>query len=34
LVVELDRCDTDIMQAVRKSYQYLSGKGVGRGNKD
>ena len=34
LVVELDRCDTDIMQAVHKSYQYLSGKGVGRGNKD
>jgi len=34
LVVELDRCDTDIMQAVRKSYQYLSGKGLGRGNKN
>jgi sugar phosphate isomerase/epimerase len=34
LVVELDRCDTDVMQAVRKSYQYLSGKGLGRGNKN
>jgi sugar phosphate isomerase/epimerase len=34
LVVELDRCDTDIMEAVRKSYQYLVGKGLGRGNKN
>ena len=34
LVVELDRCDTDILQAVHKSYQYLSGKGLGRGNKN
>jgi sugar phosphate isomerase/epimerase len=34
LVVELDRCDTDIMEAVRKSYQYLIGKGLGRGNKN
>lgn len=24
-VVELDRCDTDILEAVRKSHQYLSG---------
>jgi sugar phosphate isomerase/epimerase len=34
LVVELDRCDTDIMEAVRKSYQYLVEKGLGRGNKE
>ena len=34
LVVELDRCDTDIMEAIRKSYQYLVGKGLGRGNKN
>lgn len=25
-IVELDRCDTDMMQAVEKSYQYLMGK--------
>ena len=34
LVVELDRCATDVMEAVRKSYQYLVGKGLGRGNKN
>jgi sugar phosphate isomerase/epimerase len=34
LVVELDRCATDIMEAVRKSYEYLIAKGLGRGNKD
>ena len=34
LVVELDRCATDMMEAVRKSYQYLIGKGLGRGNKN
>jgi len=33
LVVELDRCATDIMEAVRKSYQYLIGKGLASGNK-
>ena len=33
LVVELDRCATDVMEAVRKSYQYLVGNGLGRGNK-
>ena len=32
LVVELDRCATDMLEAVRKSYQYLIGKGLGRGN--
>ena len=34
LVVELDRCATDMMEAVRKSYRYLVGKGLGRGNKN
>jgi len=34
LVVELDRCATDMLEAVRKSYHYLIGKGLGRGNKN
>jgi sugar phosphate isomerase/epimerase len=34
LIVELDRCATDMMEAVRKSYQYLSGKGLAHGTKD
>jgi sugar phosphate isomerase/epimerase len=34
LVVELDRCATDMMEAVRKSYQYLIGKGLALGNKN
>ena len=34
LIVELDRCATDMLEAVRKSYQYLIGKGLGRGNKN
>jgi sugar phosphate isomerase/epimerase len=34
LVVELDHCATDIMEAVRKSYEYLVGKGLARGNKN
>ena len=34
LVVELDRCATDMLEAVRKSYQYLVGKGLARGNKN
>lgn len=34
LVVELDRCATDMMEAVSKSYQYLIGKGLARGNKN
>jgi sugar phosphate isomerase/epimerase len=33
LVVELDHCATDIMEAVGKSYQYLIGRGLSRGNK-
>ncbi|MBL8160668.1 MAG: TIM barrel protein [Anaerolineae bacterium] len=31
LIVELDRCDTDMLEAVRKSYTYLTGKGLARG---
>lgn len=33
LVVELDRCDTDMMEAIEKSYDYLVGHGLARGNK-
>lgn len=33
LIVELDRCATDMMEAVVRSYQYLVGKGLARGNK-
>ena len=31
LVVELDRCATDMLEAVRKSYRYLVEKGLGHG---
>lgn len=31
LIVELDRCATDPLEAVAKSVQYLVGKGLGRG---
>jgi sugar phosphate isomerase/epimerase len=34
LVVELDRCATDMLEAVRKSYDYLVRKGLARGNKN
>ena len=30
-VVELDRCDTDMFEAVEKSYAYLTGAGLARG---
>jgi len=33
LIVELDRCDTDMWQAVRESYTYLTGQGLAAGNK-
>lgn len=33
LIVELDRCDTDMWEAVRQSYTYLTGKGLAAGNK-
>ncbi len=32
LIVELDRCATDMLQAVEKSYQYLIEKGLADGN--
>jgi sugar phosphate isomerase/epimerase len=34
LVVELDQCATDMLEAVRKSSRYLIEKGLGRGNKN
>ena len=33
LIVELDHCATDMMEAVEKSYQYLVEGGLARGNK-
>lgn len=33
LIVELDRCATDMLEAVRKSYTYLTEKGFARGSK-
>lgn len=33
LVVELDRCATDMMEAVAQSYTYLVGEGLATGNK-
>jgi len=33
LIVELDHCATDMLAAVEKSYQYLVGGGLARGNK-
>lgn len=33
LIVELDRCATDMMTAVEKSYQYLVREGLARGNR-
>lgn len=32
LIVELDRCATDMMTAVQESYNYLTGEGLARGN--
>jgi hypothetical protein len=31
LIVELDDCATDMMEAVQKSVTYLKSKGLGRG---
>lgn len=31
LIVELDRCATDMMEAVAQSYRYLTAEGLGRG---
>jgi sugar phosphate isomerase/epimerase len=33
LIVELDACETDMMEAVRKSYEYLTASGLGEANK-
>jgi sugar phosphate isomerase/epimerase len=33
MIVELDRCDMDMIEAVDKSYQYLVGEHLARGNK-
>ena len=33
LVVELDNCDTDMTEAVRQSYTYLTSNGLAAGNK-
>jgi len=32
-IVELDRCATDMMEAVKKSYDYLVGQGLARGKR-
>lgn len=34
LIVELDRCATDMLEAVSKSYQYLIDRGLARGNQN
>lgn len=31
LIVELDRCASDMLEALAESYRYLTGKGLGRG---
>jgi sugar phosphate isomerase/epimerase len=31
LIVELDRCDTDVLTAIRRSHDYLTGKGLAHG---
>ena len=33
LIVELDHCATDMMQAVRDSYAYITGQGLAEGNR-
>jgi len=33
LIVEIDACEGDMMQAVRESYDYLIGHGLARGNR-
>lgn len=34
MIVELDECATDMMEAVEKSYHYLVGEGLARGSTD
>ncbi|HYG78724.1 MAG TPA: sugar phosphate isomerase/epimerase [Planctomycetota bacterium] len=33
LIVELDRCATDMLQAVRESYEYMTRRSLARGNR-
>lgn len=33
LIVELDACETDMMEAVKRSYEYLTSNGLASGNK-
>lgn len=33
VIVELDRCDMDMLEAVEKSYQYMTEKGLALGNR-
>jgi len=33
LIIELDRCDTNMMEAVERSYRYLVDTGLGHGRK-
>jgi len=33
LIVELDACETDMLEAVKQSYRYLTSQGLGAGNK-
>ena len=32
LVVEIDKCDTDMFEAVAQSYKYLTSNGLAQGN--
>jgi len=34
LIVELDYCATDMLEAVQKSYRYLVGRNLARGKED
>jgi len=34
LIVELDRCATDMLEAVAQSYDYLTNRGLARGKQD
>jgi len=33
IIVELDKCDTDMKEAIAKSYSYMVGNGIAEGNK-
>ena len=34
LIVEIDRCATDMLEAVTKSYRYMIGKGLAHGRRN